>query len=141
LKIVGDTEIPIAGAVRILDQNSNEVTVRLYNAWTDQQDAVSSIFYQYKIGDYSEKCYEDQNVCGNKSYADITIQCFHHKPYATLDIWVADGSVKGNATIPNCCKPDIPEGTPSVFYKLLVACETKCSTASQRRSLRGGTGV
>ena len=140
----GVTEIPIDGAVRIIDQDTSTVTVRLFNAWTSEQEAIDSIFYRYRIDTFDDRCYENQDVGGGDSYADITIRCAQMEPYARLDICVADndGALRDgdDAEVPRCCEPDLEPDTPVVCYKLVIWCETRCpeTVARRGRSLRGG---
>jgi len=137
----GTTAIELDQAVRVIRQDTETVTVRLYNAWTSSADVVQSIFYQYKK-QHDTKCYEEQNVVGGATYEDVTIQCLVTKPYAELEIWIEDGNgvldVDGdNAKIPKCCKQPDDLTIPAVKYTIVIQCETVCKTAEQRRGLRG----
>jgi len=143
----GVTEFPKRGAVKIISQDTSTVTVELYNAWTSEQEVIDSIFYNYRINQFDEKCYEKEFLIGNENYDTITIQCLHMEPYAKLDICVADGctnslSSEDNAEIPKCCHDDeLPPDTQVVCYKLVIQCKTLCPEAEERRALRGVTAV
>jgi hypothetical protein len=145
LYVNGVTEIPVANAVIVTKQDTSSVEVRLTNAWTSAGQAVDSIFYEYKINGFDEKCYEAPDIDGGSTYDNITIQCLHSEPYARLDICVADSggalSDDDNAEVPKCCEPDLKPGADVVCYKLVVWCETRCIDAVQRRSLRGAADI
>jgi len=140
---VGVTEIDAGSAIQILSQDITSVTVRLYQTWTPASQDADYIFYNYRYDAYSDKCYKAEDVDGNSSYQDITIQCYQLKPFAELDICVADNDgalVPGqdNAEIPRCCdKGDMEDGTPAVCYKVTIECDSKCVESVGRRSLRG----
>ena len=147
------TGVDLAHAVRILEQNTGTVTVRLTNAWTPWSSSSSgtadnSIFYSYQHSVFDEKCYQKDAVRGGEDYDDITIRCLSHTPIAKLGICVADHSNDRNnnnnddggtdtepfldrdggdtARPPRCCHADLPDGTPTVCYTVLVRCETSC---------------
>jgi len=140
VQITGVTEVDIDYAVRILSQDTTSVTVRLYNEWASSPDTIDSIFYNYKESEFMEECYEELDVEGGDDYQDITIQCFVHKPFAELEVCVADngGSLQDgdNAVVPECCHPDLPPATPVVCYKIVVNCVTQCPETTSR-ALRG----
>jgi len=141
LKTIGITPIELNQAVRVLSQDTESVTIRLYNAWTSSTDTVQSIFYQYKSG-YNVKCYEKDNIIGGATYEDVTIQCLESRPYAELEIWIEDGTGNvlkegDNAEIPKCCNSPTVITTPAVKYTMVIQCETVCNEAAERRGLRG----
>jgi len=149
LNVDGVTEIPVDGAVSIISQDTTSVTVALINAWTSEQDAIDSIFYQYRINAFDDQCFEEQDVNGGDNYAEITITCLQTEPYARLDICVADndGALQtgDDAEVPQCCEPELEPETPVVCYNLAVWCETQCVDTAEattaRRSLRGAAFV
>jgi len=149
LNVDGVTEIPVDGAVSIISQDTTSVTVALFNAWTSEQDAIDNIFYQYRVNDFDDQCYEQQDVNGGDNYAEITITCLQTEPYARLDICVVDndGALQtgDDAEVPQCCEPDLEPETPVVCYQLAVWCETQCAETAEataaRRSLRGAAVV
>jgi len=126
----GVTDLP-DGSVRIVSQDSSTVTVQLVQAYTDSSSAISSWYYQYQQGTFSDKCYGDTDVEG-ESIEEITIQCFHENQIALLEFWIADDISNGvlvegdNAVIPECCHPSDPEGTPVTKYVIKIRCETAC---------------
>jgi len=141
LKTIGITPIELNQAVRVLSQDTESVTIRLYNAWTSSTDTVQSIFYQYKSG-YNVKCYEKDDIIGGATYEDVTIQCLESRPYAELEIWIEDGTGNvlkegDNAEIPKCCNSPTVITTPAVKYTMVIQCETVCNEAAERRGLRG----
>jgi len=158
LKKDGVTEVDPARAVRIMDQNKSTVRVRLFNAWTNSSspaDFVDSIFYNYQHSVFDEKCYEKQAVRGGADYDDVTIRCLSSAPIARIEICVADGTdgtetfldrERDAAVPPKCCHSDLPEGTPTVCYDIVVRCETACvpggvgfpGRPSSGSGLRGG---
>jgi hypothetical protein len=147
IKTDGITKIDAGQAVRILEQDTTFVTVRLYQGWTSSSSTdnmVDRIYYTYKHSTFGQKCHEAEDVGGLAAYEDITILCYKTKAFAQLDICVADngGALDpegDNAEIPNCCYPDLPDGTPVVCYKFIVNCDSVCADAVdvERRALRG----
>jgi len=137
------TGVDINAAVQITSYDESTVTVALTNAWTSEGD-VDRIWYSYKYDDFGEKCYAEAHVPGGDHYEEITIQCFHSKAFAELEICVADelefDEVGDNATIPECCHNDLTVEVPTVCYEIAVNCVTVCpDTASERAlsALRG----
>ena len=63
---------------------------------------------------------------------EVTIECMRNTPIALLELWVADAAEKNvltaddTAIIPDCCHPNVPEGTPTTKYLLEIKCETAC---------------
>lgn len=137
----GITTVDPGQAIQILDQDTEKVTVRLYNDWTNTEEAVDKIFYTYKHDTFSQKCHEATDTLGSVNYDEITIQCHHTMAFAELSICVADnGGVLDadgdKAEIPRCC--GIFDG-PTVCYKFVIYCESKCGDQeAQRRNLRIG---
>jgi len=134
LKTNGLTEVDLGKAVRILNQDTSTVTVRLYQAWT-AADAVDSIFYNYRENVFSDRCGEANTVHGGTHYEDITIHCYETKPVAELEICVMDNgdalSSNGDAAIPyQCCNTEVPDDSTIVCYHLLVNCKTVCVDAA-----------
>ena len=130
----------LGDAVRILDQNTTTVKVRLYQAWTSH-DEVDNIFYTYRESAFKETCHEAEDVSGSTHYQDITIRCYEQQPVALLGICVADNDgalVPGqdNAQIPQCCHSTLPASVPVVCYKIIVRCDSLCVEATERRALR-----
>lgn len=127
---IGVTDLP-DDSIRIVSQNGSNVTVQLVQAYTDEDSAINSWYYQYQKSAFSNKCYGDTNVEGD-NVEEITIQCSHHNQIALLEFWVADDISNGvlaagdNAAIPECCHPTEPDGTPVTKYILKVRCETSC---------------
>ena len=153
LKIDGVTEIDLGNAIRIVEQDTTSVTVRLHQAWTaSPTDTVDHIFYQYEEGLWKSDCEEETDVGGGMSYTppeDITIRCMYEKPYATMKICLADtggGFLQPGldaATVPKCCHPGFDDSdgvvVPAVCYKVLIECESQCIDTVERRGrgLRG----
>ena len=134
----GITDVDPGQAIRILDQGTQNVTVRLYNGWTSTDEEVDKIFYTYKHDAFSQKCHNATDILGSVNYDDITIQCHHMVAFAELDICVVDldGALDAegdNAQIPTCCEPF--DG-PTVCYKFVIYCESQCGVEA-RRTLRG----
>jgi len=135
IKQVGVTDLP-DDSVRILSQSGTNVTVQLTQAYTDEESAINSWYYQYQQSAFSNKCYGDTDVEGD-STVEITIQCSHHNQIALLEYWVADDIENGvlspgdDATIPECCHPTEPDGTPVTKYVLSIRCETSCPDVIQ----------
>jgi hypothetical protein len=139
--IDGVTEIDLGQAVRILSQDKTTVTVRLYQAWT-LVDNVYSIYYTYRQNSFLEKCFGAENVGPMTAYQDITMQCYHNRPVALLQICVADNDgalnlLGDDAEVPSCCGSELPNGCPVVCYKIVVWCDYLCVGSVERRDLRG----
>ena len=147
----GVTEVDLGQAVRIIDQSSDSVTIRLNQAWTSSaSDTVSHIFYQWEESVWESDCEEVTDVPGGDYYSppeDITLYCQDALSIARIEICVADTDggimdpVLDNATVPKCCHPDLEPDVPVVCYHVLVQCESQCSSVIQRRGLRGGTAA
>ena len=134
IKTVGITEIDAGQAVQILEQKKTFVKVRLYQGWTSTTSRVDRIYYTYKHSRLSQKCHVVDDVTGLVNYEDITIQCYHTKAFAQLDICVVDsgGALDpegDNAEIAQCCNPNLPEETPTVCYKFVIHCASVCADA------------
>merc|ERR1711907_109345 len=114
LKEHGETPFPSTPAVKIIKQDTSNVTVKLYQQWSTE--AVSSIFCEYMPDNFSSKCYEEQDVACGESVTgedEIIIACAHLSPAAHLNVCVVDDSLseEGSATVPKCCHED-PEIAP-----------------------------
>jgi len=137
----GVTEFKLTDAVKIISQDTATVTVQLVNAWNgNPQSGTGSIFYNYAISEFSEKCYEKEDVPAKGNIAEITIQCYQLKPFAELEICVADDTmdpITDNAEIPKCCQPQVPSTSGTVCYKIAISCQDTCASETQRRFLRG----
>jgi len=131
IKHEGVTPFPSDG-VRIMSQDETTVTVELTQTYTTPSTTIEYIFYQHSKDYFNSKCYEEKDIDGDSRVALITIQCMKHTPIALLDLWVADDIGKNvlaagdNATIPECCHPDVPEGTPVTKYLIEIKCITAC---------------
>jgi len=127
---IGVTPYPDDG-IRILSQDGTNVTVQLTQSYTNSPDTIDYVFYQYKPDVFDSKCYEEEDM-GGGSTIEITIECMRHSQIALLELWVADDvekevlTVGDNATIPECCHPDVPEGTPTTKYLIEIKCKTEC---------------
>ena len=87
----------------------------------------------------------------NTTYGTITIQCAVTKPFALLEICIADdiknekltwNGDEENATVPKCCHPSFPPETPVICYTVEIRCVTECiedevTTRDSRLLLRG----
>ncbi|OEU09724.1 hypothetical protein FRACYDRAFT_247980 [Fragilariopsis cylindrus CCMP1102] len=135
----GITTVDPLQAVQILNQDTQNVTVRLNNAWTNTEEAIDKIFYTYKHNAFSQKCHDATDTLGSVNYDDITIHCHQTVAFAELDICVADngGALVADfdtAEIPTCC--GYFDG-PTVCYKFKIYCESKCGDEEVlRRNLR-----
>merc|ERR1712157_491693 len=132
VKQVGITDYP-EDFVKIISQDETSVTVELVQTYTDPDKVIDNIFYQYQVDHFDTKCYEKEDVAGDDSVVEITIQCMVNSKVAILEFWVADDITKGvlsdgdNAVIPNCCNPDnVPEEKPVTKYTLEVKCVSEC---------------
>jgi hypothetical protein len=131
----GITTVDAGEAVRILEQDTTSVTVRLYQGWTSAsstENVVDRIYYNYKPSTFNQKCHVAEDVAGLVAYDDITIQCYQSKALAELDICVADngGALDpegDDAEISKCCNPDVIDGTPVVCYKFVISCDSVCA--------------
>jgi len=136
IKHEGVTPYPIDG-IRIMGQNESTVTVQLTQTYTMNSTTIDYMFYQYSQDFFNSKCYEKVNIDGKSTVEIITIQCMKHTPIALLDLWVADDVGKNvlaagdNATIPECCHPDVPEGTPVTKYLIEIKCISSCPDVIQ----------
>jgi len=124
----GITTVDPGQAIWILNQDTQSVTVRLYNAWTSADEDVDRIHYTYKDSAFSETCHTATDTLGSNHYDDITIHCHHTVPFAQLDICVVDSALDplNTADIAPCCNPVLPQVTPAVCYKFVIHCESKC---------------
>merc|ERR1711939_283519 len=127
---IGVTPYPDDG-IRILSQDGTNVKVELTQSYTNSPDTIDYVFYQYKPDVFDSKCYEEDDM-GGGSTIEITIECMRNSQIALLELWVADDvekevlTVGDNATIPECCHPDVPEGTPTTKYLIEIKCKTEC---------------
>lgn len=139
VKTFGETSMDISGAVQIVEQNKETVTVKLTNTWTDSSSDIDQIFYQYYENDFSRHCHNNSTVRGGETYNEITIQCASSSPFAMLKVCVSDDEAimpGDDAAIPKCCNQETTE--PTVCYELSINCETECVAADERvRALRG----
>jgi len=133
LKHDGVTTYP-EDSIRILSQDETTVTVDLLQLFTTPTSTIDYIFYQYNVNIFNNKCYEEDNVVGGESIAEITIECTRTSQVAFLELWIADDGSKGvldeqgdTALIPNCCHPDaVPKGTPVTRYNIEIKCISEC---------------
>lgn len=88
------------------------MTVRLNNALASAGDLhyTDHIIDQYKVVTFDVKYLEEEDVPDGTSYQDITIQCYHSKSFAELEICGADPVIYGvldeigdNASPPKWC--------------------------------------
>ncbi len=139
IKTFGETRMDVSGAVQIVEQNKETVTVKLTNTWADSSSDIDQIFYQYYEDDMSRHCHNNSTVRGGETYNEITIQCASSSPFAMLKVCVSDDEAimpGDDAAIPKCCKQETSAQT--VCYELSINCETECVAADERvRSLRG----
>merc|ERR1711904_212725 len=153
IKHEGETEIDLSRVVNIVSQDESTVTVSLTQGWEggfvgDQIFGIDQIFYVYRSDTFDEKCYEETEVFPGTTFAtNIEISCLVSKPFALLELCLVDDLSHGcltsgdDATIPQCCEPEVPPEKPTVCYKILIKCVTECveeGVASTRRGLRGG---
>jgi hypothetical protein len=71
----GITKIDTGQAVRILEQDTTSVTVRLYQGWTSAsstENIVDRIYYTYKHSNFGQKCHAAEGIGGSAAYEDIT---------------------------------------------------------------------
>jgi len=135
LHVNGDTRFDFQQSIKIVEQKTDSVVISLVNNFSEEGD-VSQIWHQYKPDTWSEKCFEEQDVCPGSAYAkEIELSCHRTVAFALLEICVADGVVLGDADdaeVPKCCESKPKEGNNVACYKFEIACDSKC-----RRSLRG----
>lgn len=137
IKTTGVTEISLYESVNIISQDTSTVTLGLKNTWGA---TIDSIHYQYKIDDFTERCYSSTGVAADDVYKEITIQCMHTKPIAELELCVVDGAALlagDDAEVPRCCKAD-QEGKDAVCYTIEIDCVSSC-VEEQQRALRGSS--
>jgi len=156
LKTVGtitDVSVHETDAIRIISQDRSTVTVQLNQAWEspgDEEIPLDHIFYAFRPDNFNEKCYEETQVIENTVYGTITIQCAVTKPYALLEICIADdiknekltwNENEENATVPKCCHPSFSPETPVICYSFEISCVTECDVEGEiargRSLLRG----
>jgi len=156
LKTVGtitDVSVHETDAIRIISQDRSTVTVQLNQAWEspgDEEIPLDHIFYAFRPDNFNEKCYEETQVIENTVYGTITIQCAVTKPYALLEICIADdiknekltwNENEENATVPKCCHPSFSPETPVICYSFEISCVTECDVEEEiargRSLLRG----
>lgn len=130
LEHIGVTPYP-DDTIRILSQDTTSVTIALSQSYTKSPATIDYIFYQYKPDSFDTKCYEEDDMdAGSK--IEIRIDCMRHTPIALLELWVADDVSKDvlttgdDATIPECCHPEVPPNTPTTKYVIEIKCETMC---------------
>lgn len=151
----GETEIDLGRAVKIVSQDRSTVTVALTQGWDPvvedlEDEPIDHIFYSYRSDHFNEVCYEEQAIKTDERFATIEIQCSVTKPYALLELCVADNLEHGfltsedNATVPKCCEPSFPPETPTVCYTIEIKCVSEClddvtpTQPTRRGLLRGG---
>ena len=133
LSQVGTTPLP-EDTIRILDQNTTHVKVEVRQKFTPETASIDTLYYQYE--NHSSKCYERNDFEGEDTVI-ITMKCRVTTPLAVLDLWVADDLQNGvlaetdDASIPRCCHPSEPDGTPVSHYVLYIKCETDCPDATE----------
>ncbi len=141
VKTFGETSMDVSGAVQIVEQNKETVTVKLTNTWTDSSSDINQISTQYYETDFVRHCHNNSTVRGGETYNEITIQCAASSPFAMLKVCVSDDEAVmpgDDAAIPKCCQKETSD--PTVCYELKINCETQCVQADERvRSLRGTT--
>jgi len=131
----GITPYP-ADSIRILSQDTTTVTIELSQLFTTTSSSIDFMFYQYNLDLFNNKCYEEDNV-GSEASLEITIECTRTSKIALFEFWIADDISKGvldigdNAVIPECCHPDVPEGTPVTKYFIEIKCVTECPDVVQ----------
>jgi hypothetical protein len=139
VKTFGETSMDLSGAVQIVEQNKETVTVKLTNTWTDSSSDINQISTQYYETDLVRHCHNNSTVRGGETYNEITIQCAASAPFAMLKVCVSDDEAVmpgDNAAIPRCCQKETSD--PTVCYELKINCETQCVQADERvRALRG----
>merc|ERR1711907_621768 len=151
----GVTEIPnnnLSNAVHIVSQDTSTVTVKLNQVWTAPVDGgeatheMDHIYYAFKENSLEQVCYEETDVPYNAIYDTITIQCMVSKPYALLEICVAEKSAnevllfpEDNATVPECCHPTFPPETPVVCYTIEIKCKTECVEEQEKQKSNLGS--
>merc|ERR1712157_558411 len=139
LHVNGDTRFDFQQSIKIVEQKTDSVVISLVNNFSEEGD-VSQIWHQYNPDTWSEKCFEEQDVCPGSAYAkEIELSCHRTVAFALLEICVADGVVLGDADdaeVPKCCESKPKEGNNVACYKFEIACDSKCPTVG-RRSLRG----
>jgi len=126
----GDTPYP-DDFVRIVSQDMTTVTVELVQMFTESSTSLDSVFYKYKDSTFTSTCPEEDDFFGEDS-VEIQIECKITTKSAFLEIWVADHIGKGvlsegdNAVVPQCCHPNVPEGTPVTKYLVEIRCDSLC---------------
>ena len=153
-QIIGMTDISLNKneAIRIFSQDRATVTVQLQQELdapppskllkTNDPAFLASpwidyLYYVYRPDNFDEVCFEETHVQDQKVYVkDITIQCAVTKPYALLEICIADdvrnerlqfNSGEKNAVVPQCCHPSFPpDTTPVLCYTVKIKCVSEC---------------
>jgi len=123
--------------VRIVSRDGSTVTVELWQTYTGSDKFIDNIYYQYQHNHFSNVCLAEENVYGNNSSDEIsiekiTIECTSNSQVALLELWFADNIEKDvlsegdNAIIPDCCHPTVAEDTPVTKYVVEIRCVTEC---------------
>ncbi len=122
----GATPLP-TGAVEIIGTDESLGTIRVkVNSVFPGSSNIANFYYQYAESFLNIECYEEQNLASG-DYFIVDIKCTEGTKIALLEMWLADQSLSGEASIPNCCHPTVPENTPVVKYMLEFSCVSKCS--------------
>jgi len=130
VKQTGITPFPDS-AVRITSQDMTTVTVELVQTFTDSSTSLDSVFYLYRDSTFHTTCPEVDNFIG-EDLVEFEITCTSTSKTAFLEIWVADDVTKGvlsegdNAVVPQCCHPNVSEGTPVTKYLVEIRCDSLC---------------
>jgi len=138
IRTIGSTEFPVDKAVKIINQDTNTVTVELNQAWTSSS-TIDQIYTSFKDSPFDRQCLETNNV-DEGLYDTVTITCNFMSPIAYLEICVVDdlshdvlSMNDDQATIPKCCQPEVAPETPIVCYSLKINCVTECMEETQQR--------
>merc|ERR1711935_1101729 len=130
VKQTGITPYP-DDSVRIVSQDMTMVTVELVQMFTESSTSLDSVFYKYQDSTFHSTYPEEDDFFGEDS-VEIQIICTFTTKSAFLEIWVADNIEKGvlsegdNAVVPQCCHPNVPEGTPVTKYLVEIRCDSLC---------------
>lgn len=135
LKTYGVTAYPPEDArvhpVKIVSQDVTSVTIELKQAWNAPIDR---FFYEYRKNQFSNQCFEETaipDIPGAIISKPFQIQCNVLQPIAFLRLCLQDESdvlldELDDGTVSKCCYSEAPEDTPTVCYRIEIACKSEC---------------
>jgi hypothetical protein len=118
--------------VTILSQNSDEVTFKLSQEWTTDNN-LDHLFVSFKEAAYgSPKCLAFADLNSTWESDSLTTVCTQNSKLALVEVWASDSTFTSGldtATLPGCAC-DAPDNLPPmVKYTFTMECVSTCASA------------